>query len=271
MLIKSNQNWLTKGFTGCSLAELNQRAEMLTRIDNKYILRTTELEELKSILTLNFDLLTIGENRTFCYSTRYYDTDERSAYYEHHQGKRKGFKVRVRRYLESGLCYVELKMKQKRGTTVKLRRDYNFDNYGSLDQAALQFVKNEYQNHYNKPFEYNVEPVMDVAYQRLTLVSKDGQARMTIDTDLTFNNGKLQKYAPTGFFIVETKSNNGRGLADMCLRMFNHRPIKRCSKYCIGMASLSEVSRFNHFMPAMHKLHIWDSVETQTDRQEFAA
>jgi hypothetical protein len=162
-------------------------------------------------------------------------------------------------------------MKEKRGTTVKLRRDYDFGSYGSLDQAALQFVKNEYQNHYGKPFKYNVEPVMDVDYQRLTLVSKDGQARMTIDTDLAFNNGTIQKYAPTGFFIVETKSRNGRGLADMCLRMFNHRPVKRCSKYCIGMASLSEVSRFNHFLPAMNKLRIWDSVETPTDRQEFAA
>lgn len=259
MYKKSDLNWYTESFNHCDLAALNQRAAMLTRIDNKYIVQSKDLLSLRSMLAKNFDVLEIGGERGFNYSTRYFDDDERSAYYEHHQGKRKGFKVRVRRYLQAGLCYVELKMKDKRGTTIKQRFDYDFNDYETLSPEAIQFVKNGYQSHYGKSFGYQIQSVLDIEYQRLTLVSKDGAERMTIDTDIVFNNSQGKVEAQEGMFIIETKSENGRGYADKCLRSEHHYPIKRCSKYCIGMAALSEVSRYNHFLPTMRKLQICDA------------
>ena len=268
---KSDLNWFSSGFASCDLASLNDGAAMLTRIDNKYIVQSTNLEVLLASLTDCFDILEIGERRAFTYATRYFDDNERNAYYEHHQGKRKGFKVRARRYLEAGLCFVELKMKEKRGTTIKQRLEYDYEEYEALNADALQFVKNGYLTHYGKNFTYKVQPVLDIQYQRLTLVSKDRQERLTIDTDLSFSNGSQLLYAPRGIFIIETKSRNGRGHADRCLRAHHHYPIKRCSKYCIGMAALSEVTRFNHFLPTMRKLKIWDSPVEQVAAKKMAA
>jgi hypothetical protein len=94
---------------------------------------------------------------------------------------------------------------------------------------------------------------------------------MTIDTDLVFNNGQRRLEAEDGLFIVETKSENGRGYADKCLRSNHIYPAKRCSKYCVGMAALSEVTRFNHFLPTMRKLQILDMPIENTGFQALAA
>jgi hypothetical protein len=256
----SDLSWFTSPFNSCDLEAMNDRTSMLTRIDNKYVVQAPDLEALLASLTERFDILEIGDLRAFTYATCYFDDAERSAYYEHHQGKRKGFKVRTRRYLEAGLCYVELKMKEKRGTTIKQRLEYDYDGYDALNPEALQFIKNGYLNHYGKHFTYQVAPVLEIEYRRLTLVSKDRKERMTIDTQLVFRSSGQHLYVPHGVFIVETKSVNGRGQADQCLRAQHHHPIKRCSKYCIGMAALSEVSRFNHFMPTMRMLNVSPSL-----------
>lgn len=271
MLEKSDLSWFSPGFDACDLEALNERTSMLTRIDNKYIVQSVDLETMLAELAERFDILEIGGRRAFTYATRYFDDGERRAYYEHHQGKRKGFKVRARRYLEAGLCYVELKMKEKRGTTIKHRLEYDYHEYESLNSEALQFVKNGYQNHYGKMFEYKVQPVLDIEYRRLTLVSKDRSERLTIDTDLAFSNGQSQINAPSGIFIIETKSVNGRGRADRCLRAHHHYPVKRCSKYCIGMAALSEVARYNWFLPTMRKLQIQHANATRIAAEELAA
>ncbi|SHK99150.1 VTC domain-containing protein [Roseovarius marisflavi] len=267
----SDLTWFSSEFEACDLASLNDGAAMLTRIDNKYIVQAVDLGALVASLAEGFDVLEIGDRRAFNYATRYFDDDARNAYYEHHQGKRKGFKVRSRRYLDAGLCYVELKMKEKRGTTIKHRLEYDYDGFEALNAEALQFVKNGYRTHYGKNFTYKVRPVLDIRYQRLTLVSKDRGERLTIDTDLTFSNGTSQLYAPRGIFIIETKSRNGRGHADRCLRAQHHYPIKRCSKYCIGMAALSEVTRFNHFMPTIRKLKIWDAPVMAVTSEQMVA
>lgn len=267
----SDLNWFSSDFAPCDLEAMNDRTAMLTRIDNKYIVQSSDLEHMLAAFSEDFDILEIGDRRAFTYATRYFDDDEQRAYYEHHQGKRKGFKVRARRYLEAGLCFVELKMKEKRGTTIKQRLEYDYDAYETLNAEAIQFVKNGYQTHYGKRFEYHVRPTLDIEYKRLTLVSKNREERMTIDTDLVFSNGQHRLNAQRGIFIIETKSKNGRGRADRCLQGQHHYPIKRCSKYCIGMAALSEVSRFNHFLPTMRKLKIWDSPVHQVGAERMAA
>ena len=77
---------------------------------------------------------------------------------------------------------------------------------------------------------------------------------MTIDTDLRFSTRGRTLETGSNLFIVETKSANGRGFADILLRSAKVRPAKRCSKYCVGMAAMGQVSRYNHFLPTMRKL-----------------
>lgn len=247
-------DWLTGGFEPISLAGLNDKAEMLSRIDNKYVLRRSHLTAVLPELTRRFDVLAIDGLRAFTYDTRYFDDAERSAYYEHHQGMRKGFKVRVRRYVDARLCYLEVKVKGRRGMTEKFRIPHDAAALDELSPEARAFSSDTYTRQYGKPFRYKLAPALDVRYRRITLVARSGGERVTIDTDLSFATRTASLATGTSAFIVETKSANGRGFADLLLRAAHERPTKRCSKYCIGMAALGEVTRYNHFLPTMRKL-----------------
>ena len=248
--------WLTGGFAPISLEELNSKAEMMSRIDNKYVVDRWALERILPALLEEFDILEIDDRRAFTYDTRYFDDPDCSAYYEHHQGLRKGFKVRVRRYSDAGLCFLEVKVKGKRGMTVKNRQSYDPADLGELTPEAFDYAKGVYTGHYDKAFDYDLRPALDIEYQRITLVAKEGGERMTIDGKLSFRNEEKRLEAPNDVFIVETKSALGRGYADKALRAVHARPTKKCSKYCIGMAALGAVSRWNRFMPTMRMLRL---------------
>ena len=253
---KPEVNWLINSFDPISLNDLNQKAEMLSRIDNKYVVQRESLQNVIEEVADNFEILEINNCRAFTYNTRYFDDFERSAYYEHHQGLRKGFKVRVRRYADADLCFLEVKVKGKRGMTLKHRLPYDPHKIDKLTEEGFEFARSTYSGHYDKPFEYDLRQALDLRYLRITLVEKSGGERMTIDTDLQFwTGGKSIKIKP-GIFVVETKSELGRGVADLSFRKVHERPIKRCSKYCVGMAALGEVKKWNQFIPTMRKLNL---------------
>lgn len=247
-------DWLTRPFDPISLDTLNARAEMMSRIDNKYVLRADQLGALLPALASKFDILDIDERRAFTYATRYFDDEVKSAYFEHHQGLRKGFKVRVRRYVDASLCFLEVKVKGKRGMTEKFRMPYDSNSLDCLTEEAKGFAQRTYRNQYEKSFDYILNPALDLQYQRIALVAREGEERMTIDTNMRFMANGLAVSAGMGVFIVETKSANGRGFADILLRNAHERPTKRCSKYCIGMAATGQVMRYNRFLPTLRKL-----------------
>lgn len=250
----SSIDWLTLPFSPITLEGLNAKAEMMSRIDNKFVIEGWVLQGLVPELAQAFDILDIENQRFFTYATRYFDDDVKSAYFEHHQGVRKGFKVRVRRYLDAGLCFLEVKVKGQRGMTEKYRMPYDPEAQDALSSDARDFAKETYSAQYGKPFDYVLIPSLDVQYRRITLVARDGGERVTIDTDLTFSTRDRMLATGSNLFIVETKSANGRGFADILLRSAKIRPAKRCSKYCVGMAATGQVSRYNHFLPTMRKL-----------------
>ena len=261
-----NLDWLVHSFAPVTLDQLNAKAEMLSRIDNKYVIRRDALHRVIPDLVRYFDVLDIKRKRAFTYDTRYFDDPQRSAYYEHHQGLRKGFKVRIRRYVDAGLCFLEVKVKGKRGMTVKHRKEQDAHRIETLSDEAYHFARSTYTGHYGKPFEYDLRRVLDIRYKRITLVARDGGERMTIDTDLQFWTGGKHLSVGTDVFIVETKSKLGRGYADKCLRQVQARPTKRCSKYCVGMAVMGEVTRYNRFLPTMKKLGLVGDFGVAQDR-----
>jgi hypothetical protein len=257
---KLNLAWLLHSFNPITLDDLNKKAEMLSRIDNKFVVRSDTLQKVIPEIANDFEILDINNCRAFTYDTHYFDDPERSAYYEHHQGLRKGFKVRVRRYADADLCFLEVKVKGKRGMTVKHRLPYDPAQIGALSAEAFLFAQTTYSGHYGKPFEYDLKRALDLRYKRITLVAKAGGERMTIDTDLQFWSGNKSIKLDPDIFIVETKSKLGRGIADLSFRKVHERPTKRCSKYCVGMAALGEVSKWNRFIPTMRKMNLIDGV-----------
>jgi hypothetical protein len=218
------------GFSPISLAELNAKAEMLARLDNKYITGLDKLDVAILALRDGFDVLDIGGTRSFAYRTCYYDDAERRAYYDHHQRRRKRCKVRIRSYLDAGLDYLEVKVIEPRATTAKFRHRLEGSTV-SLDGTGLAFVDKCHREAYGTPFGKQVSPVLVVEYERITLVARAGGERLTVDIRLKLSG------------------------AGRC-----RQPTARVSKFCIGMVSTGQVRVRNGFLPALRKLGLADEV-----------
>jgi VTC domain len=242
-------------FAPLSLAALNAKAAMLERQDNKYILTAHHLWPALDRFRQHFDVLEIDGRRAFTYATQYFDDAGQRAYYDHHQGRRKRGKVRVRSYVDAGFSYLEVKLKDIRDVTIKrrLRVDHGM---AALDAPAMAFVNTCFRDQYGTGFGRPLDAVIGMEYDRITLVAKDGGERMTIDTCLSFASDAMVCNVSPDMFIVETKSARGNGIADKILRGLHLHPTPRCSKYCIAMAALGRVTQHNHFLPALRRLHL---------------
>lgn len=242
-------------FTPLSLDDLNAKAAMLERLDNKYILPASRFRPALEAFSDHFEVLEIAGRRAFTYATTYYDDPALHGYYDHHQGRRKRCKVRVRDYVDAGFSYLEVKLKDKRQVTIKKRLKMAAPENG-LDHSALEFVEACHRDLYAQPFAKPLAAVIGMQYERITLVAKAGGERMTIDTALRFQAAAITRIVRPDMFIVETKSARGNGIADKILRSMHMHPTSRCSKYCIGMAATGQVARRNRFLPALRRLDL---------------
>lgn len=242
-------------FDTISLDALNSKAAMLERLDQKYIVPADRLRPAFDAFRDLFDVLEIGGKRAFTYATRYFDDPDRRAYWDHHQGRRKRCKVRVRHYVDAGFSYLEVKLKDRRDVTVKKRLKVPGP-VEELDETCTGFIDRCHQDLYGVPHGRPLRPAIAMRYERITLVAKEGGERMTVDTRLDFFSGDLAREVSPDMFILETKSAKGNGMADAILRTLHLHPTRRVSKYCVGMAALGQVSRANRFLPALRRLSL---------------
>ncbi len=245
---------LSRHFSPINLATLNTKAEMLRRRDNKYVIERPVMQAALHEFSDSFDILEIDGRRSFTYDTCYFDSPEYECYKDHHRGRRQRVKVRIRNYLESNICFVEVKLKDKRGETIKKRLKHDPARCQELDSRAMEFVQSCYRDLYNKDFPYALVRAVDMTYKRVTLVAKEGGERMTIDNSLRFMRGNSTLLVDDEKFIVETKSSNGNGIADKVLRSLHRHPSKHCSKYCTATAALNAEVKTNNFRIVMRKL-----------------
>lgn len=258
------------GFGAISLETLNSKAAMLERLDNKYIVSAAQLLPVFEQLSGLFDVLEIEGRRAFTYATDYFDDTAAQGYHDHHQGRRKRCKVRIRNYVDAGFSYLEVKLKDVRNVTVKKRLKVAGP-CAHLTDEALTFINQCHFEMYGMPLDRGLKPAISMEYERITLVARQGGERMTIDTRVRFSAAHLRRDVAPDVFILETKSARGNGVADKILRSHHLHPTRRCSKYCVGMVALGQVSRHNRFLPALRKLAVLDQPLRSASRADIAA
>ncbi len=244
-----------KKFTSIGLSELNEKAKMLDRSENKYILNLDKIKELQEDLAKEFEILEINNTRNFGYESIYFDDAEHICYYQHHQKKRQRFKARTRKYIGADLYFFEIKFKGIRGKTKKKRFQCEENEHGVFTKEGKKLAKKHFKKIYKKKFKVDLVPSNGVFYNRITLVAKAGNERLTIDYGLTFfdpQNSKNKVIVPEDFIIVETKSTNGRGIADKIFRKYKLRS-RGCSKFCLSKIFLKQVNKYNVFLPLLKR------------------
>jgi len=109
----------TDGIDTITLAELNSEASLLTRIDRKYLVPPGATQEVVNHLAPRAQVLQIDGLRHFRYASTYFDTPGLDAYFLAARKRRRRYKIRTRTYLDSGLCFLEVKTNGAREATVK--------------------------------------------------------------------------------------------------------------------------------------------------------
>ncbi len=232
-------------------------SELLTRVDNKYLVNTNQFESIFSLVTNKYRLLTIEGVNNFGYRSRYFDS-EYTSYLDHHKGKRNRFKIRLREYVDSGNLFLELKLKGTRGQTVKFREPCSTFNIHQLDQHMPYYfiAKKWYEEKYCSTFPETLTSTLIIYYSRFALVSNASQERVTVDTNIVFQDAiSGSQWRLSGdVSIVETKTAKGAGTMDALLKKRGYRQASKCSKYCVGLALGNHGLKKNRFLPVIRSI-----------------
>jgi hypothetical protein len=227
---------VTAGLPPITLDELVEHASLMTRVDHKYILPTAELPELLVALADEARILETGGARDFAYWSVYFDTPRMDAYLGAAHRRRRRFKVRIRRYMDSDRHFIEVKRPGCRDVTVKERIPYSGADH-ELDAEAEAFVDRVLSGAGVDCSGARLVPSLTTHYRRTTLYIPSTGGRVTLDADLTWGlPDGTTRHLPDRV-IVETKSDRAASPVDRLLWSLGHRP-HPVSKYCTGLALL---------------------------------
>jgi hypothetical protein len=230
------------GMAPISLEELVERAELLTRVDRKYLVPVADLPAVLNGLPDETRVLEIDGRREFAYRSAYFDTAGLDSYLSAARGRRRRFKLRIRSYLDSDLHFFEVKTRGSRGTTRKERIPYGPEL--TISPAAAAHAGEVLGT------RLHLGHVLTTHYRRTTYVLPSGSARLTVDTQLAWELPDGAGVRTRGWAVVETKSAASSSAADRLLWSLHHRP-RSVSKYGTGLAVLRPELPANRWHPVL--------------------
>jgi hypothetical protein len=252
---------LAEGFPPVALDDVIRLASLQVRLDRKYVVPVDLVGELCADLGADFHALEMDGRRLFGYESVYFDTPDLETFRAHRQGRRRRFKLRTRTYTDSGDCLVEVKLKDRRGATVKHRLPHEIALRDRLDDRARAFVAAVLADSAVDP-PPDLHPVLRTTYRRATLVDLRAGVRITFDVDLQFGAaGRVEAGPPQ--VVVETKSA-GSEPAHRAFAQRGMRPV-RLSKYCVGIALTHPDLAANRWNRVLRREFGWERQQVTTD------
>ena len=233
-----------------TLDELIDRADLLTRVDRKYLLPAESLPAVLRGLPADARVLEIDGRRCFTYRSAYFDTPGLDSYLATAHRRRRRFKVRIRSYLDSCDDFLEVKTRGSRGTTVKQRFPYA-GKWSSLGPDA-QHLAVAALSSTGIAVPATFTHVLTTRYERTTFFLPSTGGRITVDRALagTLPHGTTLRTPDR--VIVETKSSRSALPVDRRLWSLAHRPCA-VSKYATGLAALRPDLPANRWQPVLRR------------------
>ena len=226
-------------FSPISLNEMDD-VKLMNRIDTKFAFNANKMPELLVQLMPFYRILEIDGQLIHDYKSLYYDTDDRKFYLDHHNGRVNRNKIRFREYVGSKLTFLEVKMKNNKGRTIKKR----------IQVAAISDELSDKQQQYiekiiGRPMQVSAK--QRINFSRITLVHKTQKERLTMDVNLTFENAN-KKGDMKHIVIAEVKQERMSRSSDfMRIAKEMHILPIRISKYCLTTLALNPELKQNRF------------------------
>ena len=226
-------------FSSISLQEMDSAA-LLRRTDTKFLIHKKDLISVLEEINNNYKVLEINKDRVVTYNSLYFDTKTKEFYHDHHNGKINRIKIRMRKYVESNRCFLEIKQRHGFRRTNKSRLAISdFETIPS--ETSTDFIRKTTLK------DYDLLPVIWTQFNRITLVNRIGKERVTIDLNLSFYN-KDSSVSFENIAIIEVKQKRFNRNSSIVKALKKNRILPyRVSKYCIGMISLYSDLKYNVF------------------------
>jgi len=240
-------NNILSAFEPISLNQMDE-VKLMNRTDTKFVFEYSLLEKVMQEIQEHFFVLDINGVRLNAYRSLYFDTDDFKFYFEHHNGKKNRNKVRYREYIDSGLCFLEVKKKNNKGKTIKERIKVS-EIPKKMSEEDLRFVHETIGRHEDLvPKHWNM-------FSRITLVNKHIKERLTIDIDINFTADGSESTLDR-MVIAEVKQEKVN-YASTFMRVIKKNGVRpfRISKYCMATASLYPTLKNNNFKSKFLKIN----------------
>ena len=213
----------------------------MNRTDTKFVTTLTMLRQLLQMAQTDYYVQEIDGQRNMLYDTTYFDTDHYDMYNVHQHGHSNRQKIRFRTYVSSNLQFMEVKTKNNHGRTKKKRIEVS-------DMDLHDDVKREFLG---RTLRYDIDclmPHMHNYFHRITLVNKGKTERLTIDTQLQFNNIVSGQHKDMGDLVIIELKRDGM-IYSPVLQMLRdlHIHPHGFSKYCMGAAMTNDSLPVNRF------------------------
>lgn len=232
-----------------------KNASLMNRVDTKFIVPVAKLPSIFDAIRDYYTVLEIDSLRCFRYQSVYFDTQSHLFYNMHHSGRLNRHKVRLRRYVDSDIQFLEVKFKNNKKRTIKKRieldsfHDFRLEDYNAfLKEVGL-------------PQNLKLHPCLTSNYRRIAFASEERGERLTVDLNL--ENEYLSSASPgkthlEKLAIVELKQSRIDRTSPFfkIVREMGIRP-SGFSKYCMGMTLTqqhNEEIKTNRFKRILKKI-----------------
>jgi hypothetical protein len=236
------------GFRSIDLNRLDA-IKLMRRYDKKFLFHRDLLTTVWSYLRQNYQVLEIGGGSIFSYDNLYYDTDGHLFYHQHHNQRMNRYKLRCRRYLDSGQCFFEVKFKDNRKKTTKNRFLLGSGVFGSeLPQGSREFARAAVRAQGGACVDQRVVPSLRIRFNRVTFADLARKERLTFDVNLTYTDPRCVSRRIGNLIVAELKSENPSTGSPFFhyLKGLSIAP-SGFSKYCMGIALMGKDVKRNRF------------------------
>lgn len=222
-----------------------QKVSFMNRSDCKYVCNTNLLPLIIKELENEYFIQVINQNRSYNYTSNYFDTKDFQMYLNHHNKRLNRYKIREREYCDTGETFFEIKRKTNKGETIKKRFNKSNKTITNYD-----FVK----KHSIYTFE-ELEQKLSNSFNRITLINKNFTERITIDSNIKFWTNDKSIELPW-LVVIERKSEKNMAQSTFSKVMIENRIFPfSISKYCIGISLLYNSIKNNNFKIKLLKLN----------------
>lgn len=240
---------LHEHFSTISLKEMDS-VKLMDRTDTKYVFKFGQLPSILAQLKEEYKVLQVEGTPISKYETLYYDTLDFDLYHKHQTRRINRHKIRSRSYTDSGISFLEVKLKNSKGRTIKTRIKIDeIKQQLSREGAQGQFLTAE--TGYDSAKFY---PQFWVNYHRITLVSLVNKERCTIDLNLQFlNNERVVDYS----FLVILELKQEKATGSLIAKIMKDMQIREggLSKYCLGVISHNPEVKHNNFKQELLRIN----------------